>query len=59
MGVLRGKEIYGEDINGVREMITYGLKGMVTYAKHASRLGKDDPAVANFVYEVGILISSY
>lgn len=40
-----------EDIRSLREMITYGLKGMAAYAEHAANLGKADPEVNAFVYE--------
>ena len=31
-----------EDIRSLREMITYGIKGMAAYAEHANKLGKED-----------------
>lgn len=40
-----------EDIRSLREMITYGVKGMAAYAEHAKNLGKEDPAVIRFIYE--------
>jgi hydroxylamine reductase len=40
-----------EDVRSLREMITYGVKGMAAYAEHAGNLGKTDPAVNAFVYE--------
>lgn len=40
-----------EDVRSLREMITYGVKGMAAYAEHAGNLGKTDPAVNTFVYE--------
>ena len=32
-----------EDIRSLRELITYGLKGLAAYAKHAAALGKEKP----------------
>lgn len=40
-----------EDVRSLREMITYGLKGLAAYAEHAGNLGKKDPAISAFVYE--------
>ena len=37
------------DIRSLRELITYGLKGMAAYAKHASVLGKEDPELDAFL----------
>ncbi|MGI6254713.1 MAG: hydroxylamine reductase [Acutalibacter sp.] len=38
-----------EDIRSLRELITYGLKGLAAYAKHASVLGKEDPELDGFL----------
>lgn len=38
-----------EDIRSLRELITYGLKGLAAYAKHASVLGKEDPKINAFL----------
>jgi hydroxylamine reductase len=40
-----------EDIRSLREMITYGVKGMAAYAEHALNLGKEDPSIYAFIYE--------
>ncbi len=40
-----------EDVRSLREMITYGLKGMAAYAEHAKNIGKEDPAISAFLYE--------
>lgn len=40
-----------EDVRSLREMITYGLKGMAAYAHHALNLGKEDEAIYTFIYE--------
>ena len=41
----------GEDIVGLEELITYGLKGLAAYADHAQVLGQEDEAVYAFVHE--------
>lgn len=38
-----------EDIRSLRELITYGLKGMAAYAEHALNLGKEDEEVNKFI----------
>ncbi len=40
-----------EDIRSLREMITYGLKGMAAYAEHAANLGKENLEISAFTYE--------
>lgn len=38
-----------EDIRSLRELITYGLKGMSAYLKHANALGHEDEEVNEFM----------
>ncbi|MCT4618301.1 MAG: hydroxylamine reductase [Marinisporobacter sp.] len=38
-----------EDVRSLRELITYGLKGMAAYAKHANHLGKDNKEIYAFI----------
>ncbi len=40
-----------EDILSLRELLTYGLKGLAAYADHARILGQEDDAVYAFVHE--------
>ncbi len=40
-----------EDVRSLREMITYGLKGMAAYAEHAYNLGKEDKDIYEFIWE--------
>ncbi len=40
-----------EDVRSLREMITYGLKGIAAYAEHALNLGKEDVTLYKFMYE--------
>ena len=46
VGVLSTKD---EDIRSLRELITYGLKGLSAYSKHANALLKDDDEVNAFL----------
>ncbi len=38
-----------EDIRSLRELITYGVKGMAAYAEHADNLGYYDPKIGKFI----------
>ncbi len=38
-----------EDIRSLRELLTYGLKGLSAYTKHANALQKDDEAIDSFL----------
>jgi hydroxylamine reductase len=40
-----------EDIRSLRELITYGLKGLSAYSKHANALLQDDEEVDKFIQE--------
>ncbi len=40
-----------EDIRSLKELLTYGLKGMAAYADHAYILGKKDEAIFAFIHE--------
>jgi hydroxylamine reductase len=51
VGVLDRREKYGEDLNALRELATYGLKGMGAYAEHAMILGVEDDDVYAFFHE--------
>ena len=48
VGVLSMKN---EDIRSLKQMITYGLKGMAAYTEHALNLGKENPEIYAFIYE--------
>lgn len=52
IGIERRKAHIGnDDIVGLQELLTYGLKGMAAYADHAMILGQEDPAVYAFMHE--------
>lgn len=38
-----------EDVRSLRELLTYGLKGMAAYAEHAVTLGYNDPGIFSFM----------
>nr|HPR24617.1 hydroxylamine reductase [Bacillota bacterium] len=40
-----------EDVRSLREMITYGLKGMAAYTEHANNIGKENLEINAFIYE--------
>lgn len=46
VGILRTKD---EDIRSLRELITYGIKGMCAYAEHAMNLGKENNEIYDFI----------
>ena len=48
VGVLATKN---EDVRSLRELITYGLKGLSAYSKHANALGYDNEEIDAFMQE--------
>ncbi len=36
------------DVRSLRELVTYGLKGIAAYTEHAAMLGKEDPGIYSF-----------
>ena len=46
VGVLATKN---EDVRSLRELITYGLKGLAAYLKHANALGEEDETIDAFL----------
>jgi hydroxylamine reductase len=40
-----------EDIRSLRELLTYGIKGLAAYADHAAILGQEDTMIYDFIYE--------
>jgi hydroxylamine reductase len=51
VGLARRRKEIGEDITGLQELVTYGLKGMAAYADHAAILGLEDDDVYGFFHE--------
>lgn len=48
VGVLATKD---EDVRSLRELITYGLKGLAAYSKHANVLGRDADEIDAFIQQ--------
>lgn len=48
VGVLATKN---EDVRSLRELITYGVKGLAAYSHHALNIGKENNELYAFVYE--------
>lgn len=48
VGVLATKD---ENIRSLRELITYGIKGIAAYAEHAYNLGKESDKIYEFIYK--------
>ncbi len=44
-------EDLNEDIRSLRELLTYGIKGIAAYADHARILGKTDETIDAFIHE--------
>ena len=48
----------GRDVTGLKELITYGLKGTAAYLDHARILGREDPHLYLFISEALAYITS-
>ncbi len=51
IGIQPAKAALGDDLAGLKELLTYGLKGVAAYADHAHILGKDDEKIYAFLHE--------
>ncbi|MBN1344691.1 MAG: hydroxylamine reductase [Phycisphaerae bacterium] len=51
IGIEQRKAELGEDVTGLQELLTYGLKGVAAYADHAQILGQEDEVVYAFMHE--------
>ena len=52
VGITKRKETLGDDVTGLQELLTYGLKGTAAYADHAQILGQEDDQVYAFFHEM-------
>ncbi len=51
VGVESRKAIFGDNVAGLMELVTSGLKGMAAYVDHAMILGYEDEKVYGFMHE--------
>jgi hydroxylamine reductase len=51
IGIAPAKAAFGDDLAGLQELLTYGLKGVAAYADHARILGKEDEKIYEFMHE--------
>ncbi len=51
VSIIQRKMQFGEDITGLQELLTYGIKGMAAYADHAYILGQEDDRVYAFIHK--------
>lgn len=51
VGIEARKQKFGEDITGLMELLTYGVKGMAAYADHALILGEKDDEIFAFIHK--------
>lgn len=58
IGIEARKSDFGEDITGLMELLTYGLKGMAAYADHAAILGKESKEAYAFFHRMLDLLGS-
>lgn len=42
---------FGNDVTGLKELLTYGVMGMAAYVDHAQILGQEDDSVYAFIHE--------
>jgi len=49
VGVENRKAKFGDDITGLQELLTYGIKGVAAYADHAQILGKEADEIYAFI----------
>jgi hydroxylamine reductase len=48
---IKSNAALNEDIRSLRELLTYGVKGLAAYADHAAILGQKDTKIYDFIYE--------
>jgi len=51
VSIQKRKDVLGEDITGLQELLTYGLKGTAAYVDHAQILGQEDTDLYGFFHE--------
>ena len=51
IGIAHARAGLGDDLVGLQELLTYGLKGVAAYLDHARILGKDEEKAYAFIHE--------
>lgn len=51
IGIASARAKLGDDLAGLQELLTYGVKGFAAYADHARKLGKEDDKVYAYTHE--------
>ena len=51
IGIVASRTALGDDLAGLQELLTYGLKGTAAYIDHAYLLGKEDDTVYAYLHE--------
>jgi len=51
VGIAPARAALGDDLAGLQELLTYGLKGTAAYMDHARVLGKEDEKAYAFIHE--------
>ena len=51
IGVAPARAALGDDLAGLQELLTYGLKGAAAYVDHARILGREDEKAYAFIHE--------
>jgi hydroxylamine reductase len=51
IGIAPARAALGDDLAGLQQLLTYGLKGVAAYADHARLLGKEADNVYAFIHE--------
>ena len=51
VGIAKSRGALGDDLAGLQELLTYGLKGTAAYTDHAALLGNEDEKVYAFLHE--------
>jgi hydroxylamine reductase len=51
IGVASARAALGDDLAGLQQLLTYGLKGVAAYADHARLLGKENDSVYAYIHE--------
>ncbi len=49
--ITKRKQKLGDDVTGLQELLTYGLKGSAAYTDHACVLGQEDEDIYSFMHE--------